>query len=339
MKHEIDKQCSYDYCKINDFLPFLCRYCKKFFCINHQNAEDHECIDYLEIKNKIRICDDKKIAIKNDKDLYVVCEKCKALIKIDENENRYENSFINNVKEIYEKHEINECKNNVISPKYCSFNECIYNKYCINSNNNRKCIICQKIFCFNHVNAVNHNCEEMKKKMNLKKEEIKLKFQKRISSNTSSTVRDNIKSEIVNDTSNEKKKKLEEKIFRIKIKLTSIGLTSISESSRIFVKLIIDNSLIIIKNSFQIEKKTCMFKNRSVNIWLNGDITIGNNIELLSEIFKAVIFSKNENNFFLYKILKYRDGKLAFNDNELYFLDCSSFCRNVLSDGDTILIK
>ncbi|CRH03115.1 AN1-like zinc finger, putative [Plasmodium relictum] len=339
MNHNIEKQCSYDYCKINDFLPFLCRYCKKFFCIYHQNAEDHQY--YLNIKDKMMICHDKKIAVKNDKDLFLVCEKCKTLIKINENENENKNGsdFINIVKEIYEKHLMNECKNNVISPKYCFVNECIYNKYCINSNNNRKCIICQKIFCFNHVNAVNHNCEEMKKKMSLKKEEIKLKFQKRISSNTSSTIMENKKSEIVNDTPNERKKKLEEKIFRIKIRLTSIGLMSISESSRIFIKLVIDNSMIIIKNSFQIEKKTCTFKNRSINIWLDGDTTIGNNIELLSNIFKAIIFSKNENNFFLYKILKYRDGQLTFNDDELYLLDCSSFCRNVISDGDTVLIK
>jgi predicted nucleic acid binding AN1-type Zn finger protein len=79
---ELGKQCHI--CKVKDFLPFNCEFCKDNFCINHQNTEDHNCLKYKELSNEEN---NKKMNVKvqklsscslkecNEASL-VVCKKC-----------------------------------------------------------------------------------------------------------------------------------------------------------------------------------------------------------------------------------------------------------------------
>lgn len=339
MEVELGKQCSFDYCKIHDHLPFLCKYCKKLYCLSHQSVENHQCRDYEDLQRKQEFCKQNKLTIKDEKDFFLICKRCKGLIKINGIGHEHEDN-LQIIKRAYDNHEQNECQKVIESPKYCFVRDCIFNKYCINSNS-RKCVMCDNYFCFSHMNTVNHTCEGIKKSLSLNREEIKLKFQKRLLSNSSSTIRENKKSQIIGTSdTDEKKRKMHEKVFKIKVKLTAVGLPNVDLKSRVFIKIVLDKSVDLLNNSFNIGKNKYSFReNRDVNMWLDGNIVIGKIMDELSYIFKGSVFTKNKNQFSLYKILKYKVADQTFDEEELSLLNCSAYCRNVLNDGDVVLLK
>lgn len=78
MVMNVGKRCSYDNCGIVDMLPFECKYCKEFFCLEHRTTFTHKC--KKEIDSKLLPLDAKNI---KQKPIYIRCEisKCCNLIE------------------------------------------------------------------------------------------------------------------------------------------------------------------------------------------------------------------------------------------------------------------
>ena len=46
MTIDIGKICQFECCKIKDFLPFKCEYCKNIYCLDHRTYLSHKCTQY-----------------------------------------------------------------------------------------------------------------------------------------------------------------------------------------------------------------------------------------------------------------------------------------------------
>ena len=52
----LGKRCSLHYCKMKDFLPFQCKKCLNTFCLEHREAEKHDCEKSNKDKKKAYTC-------------------------------------------------------------------------------------------------------------------------------------------------------------------------------------------------------------------------------------------------------------------------------------------
>ena len=91
---DLGARCSMKECNQQDYLPFKCNLCNKFYCLNHKSYDQHNCIEYNAksnnrinekniIKKKINRCH-----VCNKKDLFELkCSKCNKYICL---EHRYQ---------------------------------------------------------------------------------------------------------------------------------------------------------------------------------------------------------------------------------------------------------
>lgn len=75
--NNLGKNCRY--CLQKDFLPFLCKYCNHYYCMNHTNTKYHQDCNKLKEKSNIKKIkfNKKKCFVCNKKDKYnYTCNKC-----------------------------------------------------------------------------------------------------------------------------------------------------------------------------------------------------------------------------------------------------------------------
>lgn len=48
----LGKDCALKECQQKDYLPFECKYCKQFYCLEHRSVVDHNCYVYNQKKRK-----------------------------------------------------------------------------------------------------------------------------------------------------------------------------------------------------------------------------------------------------------------------------------------------
>lgn len=53
---DLGKHCKF--CFRQDYLPFQCKYCREFYCLEHRMMDDHQCIK-KKYKKKCPICQSK----------------------------------------------------------------------------------------------------------------------------------------------------------------------------------------------------------------------------------------------------------------------------------------
>lgn len=67
------------YCRVHDYLPFLCNGCNLYYCLTHKNYCDHECKKSPYKKNKTR-----RLISKNSDNVYK-CNytncKCQSVVE------------------------------------------------------------------------------------------------------------------------------------------------------------------------------------------------------------------------------------------------------------------
>lgn len=66
---DLGMHCSLKECNRQDYLPFQCKYCKKFYCLEHRFPFKHYCSELEKTKNKI------PIPTRKTKNYCVVCKK------------------------------------------------------------------------------------------------------------------------------------------------------------------------------------------------------------------------------------------------------------------------
>jgi len=108
----LGKKCSFIECGRQDYLPFFCEFCKKYYCLEHRTIDKHKC----PIDNKI-------INIKKTKSVFYKCELCKE-------------------KQLFEL-KCSKCNKHVcLKHRYQDKHHCVKNKYySIKRPSKKKCII------------------------------------------------------------------------------------------------------------------------------------------------------------------------------------------------------
>lgn len=50
---DLGKHCSLKECRRQDYLPFQCKYCQNFYCLDHRSITEHKCSKYRELTRKV----------------------------------------------------------------------------------------------------------------------------------------------------------------------------------------------------------------------------------------------------------------------------------------------
>lgn len=127
---DLGKHC--EQCRIQDYLPFICTHCNRYFCKEHMNNHDN-CLLTEEQRDS--------------KNNYIVCPLNSCKIQIDISKNN-DSEYLN---EIVDKHiRENKCltKPKVYKCKLCKSTSTIRNK----------CRNCGKNYCLRHRFPEIHNC-------------------------------------------------------------------------------------------------------------------------------------------------------------------------------------
>lgn len=45
---DLGSHCSLEECRRQDYLPFQCKYCSNFYCLEHRSVSDHNCFKYKD---------------------------------------------------------------------------------------------------------------------------------------------------------------------------------------------------------------------------------------------------------------------------------------------------
>lgn len=71
---DLGSHCSLKECNRQDYLPFQCKYCHEFYCLEHRTEIDHNCSKYEETT---------RTKIKKKKEVKHTCIVCKKDTKIE----------------------------------------------------------------------------------------------------------------------------------------------------------------------------------------------------------------------------------------------------------------
>jgi len=74
---DIGAYCSYTECNREDFLPFECKFCKKFYCLDHRQPDNHFCKKQnQQLKKRLNIKKFPCIVCKKNTQTFSPCKFC-----------------------------------------------------------------------------------------------------------------------------------------------------------------------------------------------------------------------------------------------------------------------
>lgn len=100
---DVGKKCNLKFCGTIDYLPWLCKLCDKYYCLEHKTPKDHECSG-LKIMEPIAKPSQQNIKKMHPKYLKCYNPKCSNLI-----ENTVLNLMISKCKKC-EKNRCSDCR-------------------------------------------------------------------------------------------------------------------------------------------------------------------------------------------------------------------------------------